>query len=357
MLILAGVTIQTLTGDNGLLQKAESAKQANEVASAQEKIQVEVAGSYGLDGKIDIEQLNTNLKRINGLKYNDKDIVLEGDDKNIIEELPAEVFLDGNNFFIDENGKVLDWKKADLINEKIGNIVQGYNAQNLEWQVYYSDPVETFLISKKEAKTSYPIPLTRKKQNENEEEYVYKGSEYLRKSVYGAKWNKIWLNKCKEDTANNGESTRLNAQATAYMCDPVNWSEYAIDGISNYAVGGPTVELFIKSWNKSQKANIKIQDSDITTVGYKYDGVDGFFQEGVITKDIKNGVYGANKWMAVWLSSPCDGWTWGNKCIFYVSSDGILTCIYWDREWCIRPIVSIPTSKISVTGDTVTVNP
>ena len=108
MLILAGVTIQTLTGDNGLLQKAESAKLANETASALEKIQVEVAGSYNLEGKIDLGELNKNLKCINGLKYENQDIVLEGDNKNIIEELPAEVFLDGNNFFIDKNGKVLD---------------------------------------------------------------------------------------------------------------------------------------------------------------------------------------------------------------------------------------------------------
>lgn len=83
----------------GLLTKAGDAKQANEIATAQEKIQAEVAGSYGLDGRIDIEQLNTNLKRINGLKYNDKDIILEGDNKNIIAELPAEVSLDEYNFF------------------------------------------------------------------------------------------------------------------------------------------------------------------------------------------------------------------------------------------------------------------
>ena len=82
LLILAGVTIATLTGDNGLLQKATNAKQANEEASALEKIQVEVAGSYGLDGKIDIEnQLNQNLKRINGLTYNDNEIDLNDANK------------------------------------------------------------------------------------------------------------------------------------------------------------------------------------------------------------------------------------------------------------------------------------
>ena len=69
---------------DGLLQKAASAKQANETATALENIQAEVAGSYGPDGKIDLDELNKNLKRVNGLKYNDADIVLDGENKNII---------------------------------------------------------------------------------------------------------------------------------------------------------------------------------------------------------------------------------------------------------------------------------
>ena len=64
LLILAGVTIVTLTGDNGLINKASDAKQANEEAAALEKVKLEVAGSYGLDGTIDINQLNKNLKNI-----------------------------------------------------------------------------------------------------------------------------------------------------------------------------------------------------------------------------------------------------------------------------------------------------
>ena len=105
LLILAGVTIATLTGDNGLLQKATNAKEANEEATALEKIKVEVAGSYGLDGKIDKEQLNKNLKRINGLTYKDSEIVLNDDTKKIT-TFPATVKLDGNLYEIEENGKV-----------------------------------------------------------------------------------------------------------------------------------------------------------------------------------------------------------------------------------------------------------
>ena len=41
LLILAGVTIATLTGDNGLLTKATDAKKANENATLEEKIKLQ----------------------------------------------------------------------------------------------------------------------------------------------------------------------------------------------------------------------------------------------------------------------------------------------------------------------------
>ena len=67
LLILAGVTIATLTGDNGLLQKATDAKQKSEEAAALEKIQVEVIASYKKNGTIDLEdKLNQNLKKLMG---------------------------------------------------------------------------------------------------------------------------------------------------------------------------------------------------------------------------------------------------------------------------------------------------
>ena len=45
LLILAGVTIATLTGDNGILTQAGKAKDKTAEADAIERVQVEVAGS------------------------------------------------------------------------------------------------------------------------------------------------------------------------------------------------------------------------------------------------------------------------------------------------------------------------
>ena len=66
LLILAGVSIATLTGENGILTRANDAKVETEEATAKEKVQVEVLGSYGTDGKLDLDMLKTNIEKAGG---------------------------------------------------------------------------------------------------------------------------------------------------------------------------------------------------------------------------------------------------------------------------------------------------
>ena len=100
LLILAGISIAMLTGENGLLTKASDAKTKTEVEGDKEQIQLEILGSYGEDGTIDIDSLNANLKNINGLKLNGDSI----SDTNKIYSLPVSVTLNGNSYDIDGEG-------------------------------------------------------------------------------------------------------------------------------------------------------------------------------------------------------------------------------------------------------------
>ena len=62
LLILAGVAIASLTGDNGLLNRAVGARDATEKAQEKEQLQMEVYGSYNNDGKINLDKLKDNIK-------------------------------------------------------------------------------------------------------------------------------------------------------------------------------------------------------------------------------------------------------------------------------------------------------
>ena len=92
LLILAGVTIATLTGDNGILKKAGDAKTQTEQAKEDENLKIAIAGSYGTDGKLNLKDLKDNLKN-QGILTNSN-------------EFPLEVTVNGEKKKIDANGNV-----------------------------------------------------------------------------------------------------------------------------------------------------------------------------------------------------------------------------------------------------------
>ena len=94
LLILAGVVITTLTGDNGILGKAKTAKTTNDEEKAKEQIKIAVMGSYGKDGELNYDDLTKNLGQI-GIK----DLPNEA-------SYPLEVTLDGVSATIEANGEV-----------------------------------------------------------------------------------------------------------------------------------------------------------------------------------------------------------------------------------------------------------
>ena len=95
LLILAGVTIATLTGDNGILTKAGDAKTQTEQAKEDENLKIAIAGSYGTDGKLNLKDLKDNLEN-QGIDY----------DKNNT-GFPLEVTVNGEKKKIDANGNII----------------------------------------------------------------------------------------------------------------------------------------------------------------------------------------------------------------------------------------------------------
>ena len=62
LLILAGISISMLSGNNGILQKATDAKTNTEKAGEKEQIQIEVLSSYSKSGELEIATVNSNIK-------------------------------------------------------------------------------------------------------------------------------------------------------------------------------------------------------------------------------------------------------------------------------------------------------
>ena len=103
LLILAGVSIAMLTGNNGILSQAGRAKDRTREEGAREKIQLEVMGAYDKYGDIDLGKLKTNLDNNVGADTSKiNDILIDG-------ATTGKITVDGKDFYVDGNGNVLDY--------------------------------------------------------------------------------------------------------------------------------------------------------------------------------------------------------------------------------------------------------
>ena len=93
LLILAGVAIATLTGENGVLTKAKSAQTQTEQAKEDENLKIAIAGSYGTDGKLNLKDLKDNLEN-QEISYTNSD------------EFPLEVTVNGGKIEIKQDGTI-----------------------------------------------------------------------------------------------------------------------------------------------------------------------------------------------------------------------------------------------------------
>ena len=352
LLILAGVSIATLTGENGILTRADNAKTETTKAETIERVRVEVAGSYGINGKIDIDELNKNLKNIKGLTY--KGQVLS--DTNTISDWPAKVKLNGYEISIKSNGEVeenLEWIIAEIIaNPKAyyGKKVTNYKNDGNTYRIFYvdkenyfGDGVNTIYLKADYSGTVYCST-------------IFDESLTKMKAM-----NPLWTEK-RGDVESS--SWRYGEKAAAWLCDPSKWTEYCDTEKANYAIGGPSVEMYVKSYNQAYEGMLNSNIYPLGTI-YRDTNVPGYIytlngaQSTISNKDYMTGAYsidyieynsmycgqnGSNvgKW---WLASP-SGYVHDNVCIVNGKNPGLHASVFNAVGQSASPIVSLRSDFI-----------
>ena len=114
LLILAGVTIATLTGGNGILTRATDASERTIEASVEEQVQLAVVGSIGTDENLENESLRDNLNQIENISGVPEEITDSS--------YPIIVTVDGKySYVIDKDGTIGEVVKREGI--KVGDYV------------------------------------------------------------------------------------------------------------------------------------------------------------------------------------------------------------------------------------------
>jgi len=127
LLILAGISIATLTGENGLLTKSTTAEEQTKFTNAEEKVKLAVMASYNTNSELDTSMLKENLNAINGIETKVEEVSFN-----------LTITVDGYNFVITKLGKVKSEQKGDILVPTITHVItpeEGTKASSVDIKI------------------------------------------------------------------------------------------------------------------------------------------------------------------------------------------------------------------------------
>ncbi len=241
------------------------------------------------------------------------------------------------------------WKKAGSSSIEIaqdakntyGQIVEGYNAKyddnGTTWRIFMADENNIYLIADDYMHYNY-APTSNGQQLKKISNYRlsfgrYIVSEYIGAenidSVFGSKWlSTYWKN-------GGSSSKQTNIQAVAYMLDKEIWNKKYKTGYDfvDYAIGGPTIEMYCKSYKDIHQSKY-IECGSATSSGYKVKWNNGSYSSFVtgISRDEFNNIYiksSTSKAYGMWIASPADDPVVGS--VMVTNYEGAVLNEYYDE--------------------------
>lgn len=380
LLILAGVAINLSIGENGIIARTLEARKVTEQSTAKEQIETILADiqikfiSQSTDFTYEI--LNNELNK-NNMKIisNKNDLESEIDDS-----LLSEKILDKNDYkviyisnskdvfyielFSDNNSKirvgdigVVGERLADVVTkenygDKVEYSVNGIN----DWKIFYNDGDNIFLIS------SNYVPIDNINQDltgiSKYNEYVgFWQDEDSLKANGNSDISNMVINKMQFQWGKEYKyNTTYQAKVASVLLNNNSWNNFCDNKYSIFAVGSPTIELWINAWNELYPDNLLYAKYYSENGGY-YVGTTSDPKSSVVTlQEMQNSEGYTNKLFypntsgesevyAYWLATPS---VYGNKLIMYDSA--IYQDIYTGKVSGFRPVICL---KSSIKGESI----
>ena len=104
LLILAGVSIAMLTGENGLLNKATTAKTSTEIGEEKEKVELSAVKAMGDDKRGEITEENLDKELTNYIGKRDVDYELSGTGPFTVKYTNS-----GRKYIVNKDGRVEEY--------------------------------------------------------------------------------------------------------------------------------------------------------------------------------------------------------------------------------------------------------
>ncbi len=328
LLILAGVSIAMLTGQNGILTQAQNSKQATEKAEVKERAQTDIVG-------VQTATQSTEISRIALKGILDKYFDNVPDDIKSDTEITAKAEYGGAKMKVSDiySGEIIEryMAAADIANatqeEKqsiYGATVTGYTlpsgtTTDVGWKIFYADNSNIYLIADNYVErnnlpnsTTESGVVTANKPNDGSSAYArsayfsnilgdYAGSSRITDSRLKA------LNNDYFNIKNYSSTDYNNMKSVAYMMDTKAWNSKFLDSNkADYCIGGPSVELLFKSYNEKYKKAYESQAASASGYQIRKTSSDSWADYGVSMLSTSDPLYVITSSFAnaYWLASP-----------------------------------------------------
>lgn len=250
LLLLAGISISMLSGQDGILNKASSAKKLNKEQSIIEQIKLSVQSAM-LEGEGSVD-FQTLKQEMNTIGYKD------------INSLPAEIKIGDKKIIITLDGNVIEFSELETISKQItsknyGDTIRysvdiSNDVKLDEWRIFYKNEKGVYIITKNYIPNSYIRTRNSNVRTKGDYEIAWDRStiDQYTTSVSAIDgsiaqlFELSWVN-------NYQDETTPSAAGVACLLDQNIWTDLVKSELANVggkAIGGPTVEMWIKSWNE-----------------------------------------------------------------------------------------------------------
>jgi hypothetical protein len=354
-LILAGITINTLFGENGILTQTQNSKDSNRGGEIQEIIDLAISknkiANYNGEDTVSKEEVIQSLYEEGKLTDDEVETLETSETIQIgsitvdFSELPKYV------------EKIYASDVSKNVTEYYGSVVENYNvkydssstATNL-WRIFYADSSNIYLIADDYMSYDYAP--------ESGEYTIYKNGNY------SLSFNNVFQNYDGSISINNSlaskwlssywknysKSTNSNIKAVAYLMDTNIWNEkFKINGYADYVIGGPTLEMYCASYKDTHSTSYLECEAESNSNGYKLKWKSSssyqYKIEGAISKEDYNGIYikkSTSKTAGMWIVGPA---AYANCDFLAVFYNGNIDHDNYSCAWLgIRPVVCLSSS-------------
>ena len=305
LLILAGISIATLTGQNGILTQAQNAKTTTENKSAEEKVKLAIMAARADDGTLTVEKLRTELAKYEG--------TVEGDTSSVTAK------VDGKTFTVDEKGNV-ELAGSESVKIKPGTVVSLTSTKGTTEEFYVLSYDERTQEAKALAK--YNLMVGGIYENGGTRTDCVDTNE----TNYGL-----------QDESMKGYVSGLGRRGTVAFSDSRYWDDtYTPQGSSSYPwVYDSKSDLYqdVESYKILLGNTDKVSEVSLAS----YEDINALWS----TKDQNKWLYSTSYWLgSAYSSSNSNVWHVRTDDNFY-SND-----CYYDNLYGVRPVITVNMSKI-----------